>query len=666
MRRIVSRGLTRLSTLVVIGMLAVWSTGCNIPIAGGGSSDGGTGGSDTTTGGDAGDTGGGTGGGATGGGTDPVTGQPATILVTLIGLGAVAQSPDGDLVTLTAEPDEGWEFAGWSGADVADVNPLTVRADEVPAITATFTLIGGEPTADDTDGDEVANEIDNCIDVANRDQSDLDGDGVGDVCDNCPNLANTDQADADGDAIGDVCEGDRDSDGVADDVDNCVTVPNPAQTDIDLDNAGDLCDNCIFIANPDQTDSDGDGRGNACDICPNDAANDKDRDDVCGDVDACPDTPLGAQIDERGCTLSADTAAVCGDGTTDTFAGEECDDGNVVSGDGCSATCLLEGRPDNDSCADAAAQADVTDGDFDFNTIAATTGADSAPESACDFAGSLQIVDDVWFCYTPPVGPECVAGNQVVVSLCGSQFDTKMAVYEVDDCSTACPVREPIRCSDDDCGAAASDSRFDFDVDLTKQYLIRVGGFAGTDQNGQGTLHISCGPAGAVCVGAAGACDEDNGSPGCDIEACCNTTCAVDPFCCDVVWDAVCAGEQAGLCGDGGFAACGAAGTGACNLTGAVGGCDDPDCCNTVCGTDPFCCTTAWDSICADTGEGLCAFNCGPGNGRCFQADNGSPGCERQSCCDTVCAIDPFCCNTDWDTGCADLAADNQLECSGP
>lgn len=39
------------------------------------------------------------------------------------------------------------------------------------------------------------------------------------------------------------------------------------------------------------------------------------------------------------CTIET-SAGVCGDGTVDT--GEQCDDGNVVNGDGCSATCLDE------------------------------------------------------------------------------------------------------------------------------------------------------------------------------------------------------------------------------------------------------------------------------------------------------------------------------------
>ncbi|MCA9360101.1 thrombospondin type 3 repeat-containing protein, partial [Candidatus Kaiserbacteria bacterium] len=38
----------------------------------------------------------------------------------------------------------------------------------------------------DTDGDGVADDIDNCVNDSNADQADADGDGVGDVCDETP------------------------------------------------------------------------------------------------------------------------------------------------------------------------------------------------------------------------------------------------------------------------------------------------------------------------------------------------------------------------------------------------------------------------------------------------------------------------------------------------
>lgn len=96
----------------------------------------------------------------------------------------------------------------------------------------------------DTDGDGVADDVDNCPVTANPDQADADVDGVGDACDNCPETANTDQQDTDGNGIGDACEAvtDTDGDGVPDETDNCPAVPNPDQNDADGNGIGDACD----------------------------------------------------------------------------------------------------------------------------------------------------------------------------------------------------------------------------------------------------------------------------------------------------------------------------------------------------------------------------------------------------------------------------------------
>jgi hypothetical protein len=46
-----------------------------------------------------------------------------------------------------------------------------------------------------------------------------------------------------------------------------------------------------------------------------------------------------------------------------------------------------------------------------------------------------------------------------------------------------------------------------------------------------------------------------------------------------------------------------------------------------------------------------------PPCGDCLEA-NGTPGCENGACTDIVCGIDPFCCNTFWDSLCAEEAAE--------
>ncbi len=131
--------------------------------------------------------------------------------------------------------------------------------------------------AEDTDEDDVPDEEDNCVSVANTDQADGDGDGIGDACDICPAEANADQADSDGDGLGDACDncpmtenpeqGDGDGDGIGNVCDNCATVDNADQANSDGDSLGDACDNCAMTDNEDQANADNDTLGDACDNC---------------------------------------------------------------------------------------------------------------------------------------------------------------------------------------------------------------------------------------------------------------------------------------------------------------------------------------------------------------------------------------------------------------
>jgi cysteine-rich repeat protein len=72
--------------------------------------------------------------------------------------------------------------------------------------------------------------------------------------------------------------------------------------------------------------------------------------------------------------------AVCGDGILD--VGEECDDGNTVSGDGCSSVCVIE------FCGDGIVQAGLGEQCDDGNTIA---GDGCSP--TCQFEQQAAIVE---------------------------------------------------------------------------------------------------------------------------------------------------------------------------------------------------------------------------------------------------------------------------------
>lgn len=165
-------------------------------------------------------------------------------------------------------------------------------------------------------------------------------------------------------------------------------------------------------------------------------------------------------------------------------------------------------------------------------------------------------------------------------------------------------------------------------------------------------------PPDCPCGPGSGSCCNANGTAGCDDDACCRTVCVMDAFCCEIEWDEQCADEAADLCvGCQGLCP----GSGDCCVANASPGCNDASCCETICGLDPFCCEIEWDSICADEACVLCdgaTCNCPtecPGSGNCCSA-NGSTGCNDAFCCETVCEFDPYCCLFEWDDICADVA----------
>jgi len=82
-------------------------------------------------------------------------------------------------------------------------------------------------------------------------------------------------------------------------------------------------------------------------------------------------------------TCDADcTFAVCGDGTLNTLAGETCDDGNTVAGDGCSATCQVE-----TACGDANNDGRVTASDGLVVLRSSVGQSQICPDWRCDVDG---------------------------------------------------------------------------------------------------------------------------------------------------------------------------------------------------------------------------------------------------------------------------------------
>lgn len=96
--------------------------------------------------------------------------------------------------------------------------------------------------------------------------------------------------------------------------------------------------------------------------------------------------------------------------------------------------------------------------------------------------------------------------------------------------------------------------------------------------------------------------------------ACISSICSTDPFCCTTAWDALCIQEVRTICGS---LTCpeseGSCPHPLCTPGAALAsGCDSgtAGCAASICATDPYCCTTAWDSICVGEVASICGKNC--------------------------------------------------------
>jgi Bacterial TSP3 repeat/Thrombospondin type 3 repeat len=181
---------------------------------------------------------------------------------------------------------------------------------------------GADPDPNDQDGDTVPNDVDNCPDIANADQTDTDQDFKGDVCDSHPDVYNP-GADTDDDALSDAEEPfygtstsdpDTDDDGLLDGYEVSVHFTDPVDADTDDDevddgteigDGSDAFDPCD--PDPAATACDGGGGGDP----------DTDGDGVPDADDPDPDDPCVPDDTHPACDGGGDPVDTDGDGLSD-------------------------------------------------------------------------------------------------------------------------------------------------------------------------------------------------------------------------------------------------------------------------------------------------------------------------------------------------------------
>ena len=221
---------------------------------------------------------------------------------------------------------------------------------------------------------------------------------------------------------------------------------------------------------------------------------------------------------------------------------------------------------------DPASNSEIFVGPNDFTTVAGSGNLDLT--GICDpgVYGDDLLYNVSYYRFTP------TADDIWTVTTCeGTAFDTRLAVL------TSCDPTTTVACNDDDLACANFTSTLEFTGTAGVEVVIAVGGYGATNA-GPGVVTIIQGSTAIPCGDPkAGDCCIANGTPSCNDEACCNSVCAADAFCCDVEWDQVCADQAAFLCGTCGagsckiatgtvteFEACGEDTNGGCNGGGAA------------------------------------------------------------------------------------------------
>ena len=198
------------------------------------------------------------------------------------------------------------------------------------------------------------------------------------------------------------------------------------------------------------------------------------------------------------------------------------------------------GGPANDLCADAIP---IFDGVTAYDTTGADT--DGATHPQCDTAGDGGVtVNDIWYHYT------ATCTGTATIATCNEDggdafYDSDLVIYSNTDCGDL----QFLGCNDDAAGGCTASgtafaSRLIVDVVEDQVYTIRVGGWAGAEDEGPGDLSITCAACGNdICEDSENCltCPEDCADGSCDP----GDTCGTCPADCG---ECPCASETPGDC----------------------------------------------------------------------------------------------------------------------
>lgn len=330
--------------------------------------------------------------------------------------------------------------------------------------------------------------------------------------------------------------------------------------------------------------------------------------------------------------------------------------------------------PLNDACADRAV---LTDGATRFDSTFANT--DGRAHEECSFPlADEQIHRDIWYQY------QATCTGNVRLSLCGSSFDTKLAVYAGNQCPGA--NAPPLACDDDRCGDGfGRQSIVVHPATAGEEFIVRVGGFADFDASsppvgvgGSGVLTVDCAPAppfddcsspfpGPLPLVRAGS--NVQASPDCpgfrggsvwlafQVEAA--SSVSIEYVGAGPVFDDAWRGV---------FASCNCENSIAADVAVALG--DGGirlgwDCLPPGIYRYPIVAAPAAEGdYSVSVAAADCTSACMTGSGECCSS-GGSPTCGEFDCCDIVCRLDDYCCSTAWDELCVSWASTLCATCPG-